>query len=392
MSVINQMLKDLDQRQAEQQGSSDFTAPVSSASSNKKTVFISLIVIILLKIVGIFVWQMYVENQTLKMSISPESNTPQNNTTVKKLEQTIAPKNSSPEQILESRDLRNNANDINQDSISNTLNQDDFNQNKPDVSEMIKGTQENTTSNNILGDNDIRENVVETTVTSTNDITNNANNQQELVKPIAIDVKRSTLQISRKKLTPGELAKQKLLRAEQALANNNIAQAETLFEDVLLVIPDHKSARKQLAALWFGREAYSDALNLLSQGINLSPNDSEFRVMKARVYLQQNQVQQAFLTLNAMPRVNDVTSVEYQSLRATTAQQLNEFSFAAEAYQVLVSIEPSASRWWLGLAVAHDSNSEFEQASNAYHTALNRSGLSGSAETFARQRIIELGE
>jgi MSHA biogenesis protein MshN len=386
------MLKDLDQRQAEQQGSSDFNAPVSSASSNKKTVFISLIVIILLNIVGIFVWQMYVENQTLKMSISPESNTPQNNTTVKKLEQTIAPKNSSPEQILESRDLRNNANDINQDSISNTLNQDDFNQNKPDVSEMIKGTQENTTSNNILGDNDIRENVVETTVTSTNDITNNANNQQELVKPIAIDVKRSTLQISRKKLTPGELAKQKLLRAEQALANNNIAQAETLFEDVLLVIPDHKSARKQLAALWFGREAYSDALNLLSQGINLSPNDSEFRVMKARVYLQQNQVKQAFLTLNAMPRVNDVTSVEYQSLRATTAQQLNEFSFAAEAYQVLVSIEPSASRWWLGLAVAHDSNSEFEQASNAYQTALNRSGLSGSAETFARQRIIELGE
>ena len=114
--------------------------------------------------------------------------------------------------------------------------------------------------------------------------------------------------------------------------------------------------------------------------------------MKARVYLQQNQVQQAFLTLNAMPRVNDVTSVEYQSLRATTAQQLNEFSFAAEAYQVLVSIEPSASRWWLGLAVAHDSNSEFEQASNAYQTALNRSRLSGSAETFARQRIIELGE
>ena len=369
------MLKDLDQRQAEQQGSSDFTAPVSSASSNKKTVFISLIVIILLNIVGIFVWQMYVENQTLKMSISPESNTPQNNTTVKKLEQTIAPKNSSPEQILESRDLRNNANDINQDSISNTLNQDDFNQNKPDVSEMIKGTQENTTSNNILGDNDIRENVVETTVTSTNDITNNANNQQELVKPIAIDVKRSTLQISRKKLTPGDVI---FLYGEIGV--------------VLLVIPDHKSARKQLAALWFGREAYSDALNLLSQGINLSPNDSEFRVMKARVYLQQNQVQQAFLTLNAMPRVNDVTSVEYQSLRATTAQQLNEFSFAAEAYQVLVSIEPSASRWWLGLAVAHDSNSEFEQASNAYQTALNKSGLSGSAETFARQRIIELGE
>ncbi|MBA6363485.1 hypothetical protein H4J42_06995, partial [Colwellia sp. BRX8-8] len=74
MSVINQMLKDLDQRKAEQQGSSDFTVPVSSASLNKKTVFIGLLMIILLNICGIFVWQMYVENQTLKMSNSSEIN------------------------------------------------------------------------------------------------------------------------------------------------------------------------------------------------------------------------------------------------------------------------------------------------------------------------------
>jgi len=159
-----------------------------------------------------------------------------------------------------------------------------------------------------------------------------------------------------------------------------------------LVMPEHKSARKQLAALWFGRQSYTDALNLLSQGINLSPNDSELRVMKARIYLQQSRIQPAFVTLNGMPKANDVVNVEYQSLRATTAQQLNEFSFAAEAYQILVEIEPSAGRWWLGLAVALDSNGEFKQASIAYQTALNRTGLSGSAETFARQRILELGE
>jgi MSHA biogenesis protein MshN len=68
------MLKDLDQRKAQQQGSSDFTRPVSSVSLNKKTVFISLLIVILLNISGIFVWQMYNENQTLKMSNSSEIN------------------------------------------------------------------------------------------------------------------------------------------------------------------------------------------------------------------------------------------------------------------------------------------------------------------------------
>jgi MSHA biogenesis protein MshN len=375
------MLKDLDQRQVDQEGSSNFNVTVSSSSSssNKKIIFLSLMIIVLLNAGGIFVWQMYVENQTLKMS-----NTSENKPEAKQSKQTIAELNVDSEQI-------SNISNSNKSTANNKFNQNDVSSKKIDQIAQSKNTPESTAPLHSLSANTTSE--IDTSEVTTNGMINNSSNQQEVIEPIVVvAAKKSTLKISRKQLSPGELAKQKLIRAEQALANNDIPQAETLFEDVLLVMPEHISARKQLAALWFGRQAYSDALNLLSQGINLSPNDNEFRLMKARVYLQQNLIQQAFATLNQMPGVNEVVNVEYQSLRATTAQQLNEFSFAAQAYQILVNIEPSAARWWLGLAVAHDSNSEFEQASNAYQTALNKSGLSGSAETFARQRIIELGE
>jgi MSHA biogenesis protein MshN len=375
------MLKDLDQRQVEQQGSSNFTVPVTSPSSNKKTVFISLVVIILLNVGGIFVWQMYVENQKLKMSEPIEINRVANN-----IEQTIPVVSEKSQSTLENNNLNARPNDVdnksnsNSDLIESDQLQAEHNKSIPERTLPIEAILENTA------------NETEITAALANKLMNSSNTKQYIEEPVVAPIKTSTLKISRKKLSPHELAKQKLLRAEQALANNDISQAETLFEDVLLVMPEHRSARKQLAALWFGRQAYSDALNLLSRGINLSPNYSEFRVMKARVHLQQNQVQQAFETLNYMSNVKDVVNVEYQSIRATTAQQLNEYSFAAEAYQALVNIEPSAARWWLGLAVAFDSNGEFEQASNAYQTALNKSGLSGSAEKFARQRIIELGE
>ncbi|MFB0999462.1 MAG: tetratricopeptide repeat protein [Colwellia sp.] len=378
MSVINQMLKDLDQRQVEQQGSSNFTVPVSSPSSNKKLIFISLIVVILLNVSGIFVWQMYTENQTLKMS-----NTGEKNPVANKLKLTTARVNEDSKQTSKSSHW-------DKSPAENELNQNDLNPKMRDNIAQSKTTPESNAPLKSISRNTINQN--DKAVVPTNVINNNSSIPKKLADPIVKAAKKSTLKISRKQLSPRALAKQKLIRAEQALNNNNIAQAETLFEDVLLVMPEHKSARKQLAALWFGRQAYSDALNLLSQGIHLSPNDNEFRLMKARVYLQQNRVQQGFTTLNNMPGVNEVVNVEYQSLRATTAQQLNEFSFAAQAYQILVNIEPSAARWWLGLAVAHDSNSEFEQASNAYKTALNKSGLSGSAENFARQRITELGE
>ncbi|MBA6304733.1 lipopolysaccharide assembly protein LapB [Colwellia sp. MB02u-14] len=370
MSVINQMLKDLDQRQADQGGTSHFTVPVDSPSSNKKIIFISLIVIVLLNTGGIFIWQMYVENQALKVSKALEIN-------------------HSQKPVLKNSKLDNSAHVVKNESTNQANNSNittgllKTQQNKADIAQIIppinKLTQDNISK-------------IEVPLATMSTATSSSNNLQAPVTLTSLPVTKSTLKISRKELSPDALAKQKLIRAEQALANKDIAKAESLFEDVLLVIPEHKSARKQLAALWFGRQAYSDALNLLSQGINLSPNDSEFRLMKARIYLKKNRIRQAFTTLNNIPNVNDVINVEYQSLRATMAQQLNEFSFSAEAYQILVSIEPSSSRWWLGLGVALDSNSEFEQASFAYKTALNKNGLSGSAENFARQRITELGE
>jgi len=382
------MLKDLDQRQVEQQGSSHFVAPVSS-SSNKKFIFISLLIIVVLNAAGIFVWQMYTENQTLKMS-----NTSENNPIEKHAVKQNSGLDETSEQVSQASHLVAVSNTVNHTSINDDLNGNnkntinrELNENKlsPKVlDEIVPQTNDPKEASN---ENSSRK--IGALIKPPNFTTENSNIRQEPSLPKA---QKSTLTISRKQLTPHELTKQKLKQAEQALGVNDISKAESLFEEVLLVMPEHKSARKQLAALWFGRQSYEDALNLLSQGINLSPNDSELRVMKARIYLQQNRVQPAFVTLNNMLTANDVVDVEYQSLRATTAQQLNEFSFAADAYQVLVEIEPSAGRWWLGLAVALDSNGEFKQASIAYQTALNRTGLSGSAETFARQRIIELGE
>jgi MSHA biogenesis protein MshN len=382
------MLKDLDQRQVEQEGSSNFTAPVVSPSSNKKMFILGLIVIILLNLAGIFVWQMYTENQSLKMSTMPEINHIEKQAVEKNVAMPV-----KSEQSLPNSEMLITSNASNQENINESINNNNGVMNANSATNKLnKSVLAETVPRTTTSKVEIRENPgseIDTPAMPIESLIESSNNQQES-KPS--EVKKSTLKISRKQLTPGELARQKLKRAEQALDVNDVSKAEGLFEEVLLVMPEHKSARKQLAALWFGRQSYTDALNLLSQGIDLSPNDSELRVMKARIYLQQNRIQQAFATLNNMPRANDVINKDYQSLRATTAQQLNEYSFAAQAYQILVNIEPAAGRWWLGLAVALDSDSKFKQASIAYQTALNQTGLSGSAEKFARQRITELGE
>jgi len=198
--------------------------------------------------------------------------------------------------------------------------------------------------------------------------------------------------VSRTQLSPEMLAKQKMNRAKEAVANNNITKAEQLFEDVLLVLPSQKDARKQLAALWFGRQSYQASLNLLAQGISLDPSDQDLRILTAQIHAKQGQSYQAFKILQSHPNVQSITDSKYQSMLATQAQASQQFIFAIGAYKRLSELQSNIGRWWLGLAIAYDSNSQFELASKTYGVALNKNDLSDSARQFITQRLEELGE
>jgi MSHA biogenesis protein MshN len=210
----------------------------------------------------------------------------------------------------------------------------------------------------------------------------------DIVKLEDTDTKPS-LTISRTQLTPQALAANKITEAEQAIERNDIIKAEALFEEVLLIMPEHETARKQLAALWYGKKSYQDAVNLLSQGIALAPQSEEMRLMTARIYYEQGQPRPAY---NVLSPVKHSTSTELQALLANTAADLSEHDNAIIAYQKLIALEPHIGRWWLGSAVSLDSLGKFVPARDAYKQAIARNNLSNSAMQFARQRLIELGE
>ena len=59
-------------------------------------------------------------------------------------------------------------------------------------------------------------------------------------------------------------------------------------------------------------------------------------------------------------------------------------------YLRLIRLEQHIGRWWLGLGIAYDSNSQFSLAKKTYGTALNKHDLSSSARQFVSQRLQEL--
>jgi MSHA biogenesis protein MshN len=390
MSVINQMLKDLDERQNEQQHSHSNQVPMKRAGSPWKMITLIIVIVIALNITGIFIWQLYSENESLKnINDNSYDQNQQAQQLIEGLEKKLQTARSEgsasandeivPSELEHQEDKTQQVIDLQGNPDKSILSKGDG------ISPQVKDLSEPlaTEKSKDVIDKTIQK-VIQTT--SSNNVV--VNKLAEDITTIKESVK-PTLSISRKQLTASELSKQKVDQAEQALAENKLSKAEQLFEDVLLMTPEHKAARKQLAALWFGRQSYQSALNVLSQGIQLFPEDSEFRLMKARIYLNQGQTTSAVNTLKGLPHVENV---EYQALLASHAQQISQFDVATTAYNLLTTLEPNAGRWWLGLAVAYDSNSEFDHAVKAYDQAIDKSDLSENARQFARQRVQELGE
>ncbi|WP_426359759.1 tetratricopeptide repeat protein [Pseudocolwellia sp. HL-MZ19] len=404
MSVINQMLKELEERNDPQGNNSNVSVSQGQpAALSKVKIMLIILLIILINIGGIYGWSLYSENQTLKQSVYDNSQSVVEDTQRNSVENIQAKTLPSEQQNIKP-ELAFNV----QKSLKDTIEVTSIETAKKVTEQKTVSTTELTAKPEIKQAADIayqapvaktqteslksfqlvseKENMV---ITPLNDNMNYQRKIEPATETPAPQQKQASLSISRSHLSAERVVQNKLQKAERAITDNEVTKAEKLFEEVLLIQPDHNDARKQLSALWFGRKLYRPALNLLSQGMDIYPDDIDFRLMKARILLNQNNNKEALYVLNGFATAQHV---EYQVLLANTAQMVGNSDSAILAYRQLVNLEPHQGKWWMGLGVELDRDSQFEKAKLAYKTALSTQSLSNNSAQFIRQRMSELGE
>jgi MSHA biogenesis protein MshN len=368
------MLKDLEQRTPEQgQAPSQVVAP--KKASIVKIVIISTAILLSLNALGIYIW-------SLQERIAQNES---------KQVKTTVTNNESAKQIIKepAKEIKETNSQVNQGAAKSTVvaNQAETNQ-AIEILELNGHQQNDTTRLKVEPSTSQAPDKEPTT-------SNIPIKDERLLSPLPINTPKtkteqpSKMSVSRRQLSSEELIEQKLAKAEKSISINDIAKAELLFEDILIIDPRHKQARKKLAALLFGRTSYQQAINLLSQGIAFDKHDGDLRLMKARIYLKQGQIEAAYDTLKPL---SILEQEEYQLMLANIAQQIEQYSGAISAYQMLIKMQPDIGRWHLGLAVVYDKNSQFLLAVNEYAIALSKADLSVSSAKFAQQRMQALGE
>lgn len=373
MSVINQMLKDLEQR-APEQGQAPISAVLAQKPSTLKIVLITIVVLLSLNALGFYIWDLQ-ERAAKNINLNESSQQQQTQEqqlqipSIKHLKQLQAqPQVQKQEQnsSLPAKSVTLLAKNAPLPVISKT----------EDAAQVLPLQ---TTENVPVTLTAVKEEAVKVIEVAKEPI------KTEIIEAIP-PVKMS---VSRRHLTSKELVAQKLVRAEKAVNMNEIAKAEQLFEEILIIEPEHKQARKNLAALWFGRKSYQQAQNLLSQGIAIDNQDGGLRLLKARIQVKQGQHEAAYNTLKP---VASFENEEFQVTLANIAQKIEQYPSAIDAYKVLISMQPYSGRWHLGLAIVYDRNSQFSLAINEYALALTKADLSVSSAKFAEQRMQALGK
>ncbi len=397
LSVINKMLKDLDQRQHDRQTKVAPNGQTIPMATQPAKIWLIVLVSVVTTLLLVYGGYLFTQNQQL-IAEKPQNNAQQSNNQSQNNQSqssNIKSAKANTERVITANanqevQLKNGQKIALIAQAEPTTSQDISLQTKEKQRKIsIKDKPNKITTK--------QPNITNAVVAADDNVYTDASPEKATVKQAALTQKepqvsipaKASISVSRRQLTTAQLAKQKMKQAEQALSANNIAKAEKLFEEILMLQPDNKAARKQLAALWFGRKAYQEALNVLAQGIALDPQYSEFRLMQARIYLTQGYSEQAYQVLQGLPFTHNV---EYLATQASVAQQLTKYPQAISAYQQLIKLQPNEARWWLGLAVVYDLTNDYSLALPAYQSALAQGNLSASSVDFVQQRMQELRE
>jgi len=169
-------------------------------------------------------------------------------------------------------------------------------------------------------------------------------------------------------LTPEQKAERLFARAQQAFADHRQQRGEQLLLDALDAFPRHSDARTQLAALLVNRQQPDDAELLLADGLAGDPRSLELAAPYAQLLAARDAPGPA---LDALDRAieHNHTNAEALALRAALLYRLERHAESADAYRTALKAQPQRALWWTGLAVALEHDRQPGQALHAYRRA-----------------------
>jgi len=194
-----------------------------------------------------------------------------------------------------------------------------------------------------------------------------------------------------KKITPATNSKTSTaaMYFTRAKKSQDLSTQQRLLEKTLQLDSKHFSAHLLLANNLLQQGTTDRAILSLQKSLTQLPKNTPLTNILAQLYLQTQQTTKA---LNTLLTINPATTQDetFLSLLAASYQQANDAQNSSTLYQKLLTINPQKAEYWLGLAMAYEKLNQATHAVTAYQQALNKNSLKPSIVSYIKQRISQL--
>jgi len=173
------------------------------------------------------------------------------------------------------------------------------------------------------------------------------------------------------------------------LQNGRVSAAETNFREALQVDPTHVAARQALLGLLVDGGRNDEAEELLRRALELNPRQPRHAMVLARLEVDRGEVGGAINTMvGALPYVQ--SDPEFYAFLGALLQRDGRHRDAVDYYRTALQSSPGNAVWLMGLGMSLRASNQFADARDAFQRAAASSQLNPELQTFVERQLREL--
>ena len=214
-----------------------------------------------------------------------------------------------------------------------------------------------------------------------------------LIPPRAIEKPTSsagTVSKQIKEMTPQQQAENAYRTAVAMVQQGRTKEAVDELTHALQIDPRHTASRQTLVGLLLEANRYSDAERTLQQGLAIAPEQPDLVMILARLQVERGDVRGGLASLErTLPYASE--NADYQAFLAALLQREGQHREAIAHYLLALRNAPQTGVWLMGLGISLQAENRRAEAREAFSRARTSNTLSPELQAFVEQRLKQLG-
>ncbi len=207
--------------------------------------------------------------------------------------------------------------------------------------------------------------------------------------PVSAVVPAGSVDKQVKQVSVQQQADNEFRRASGLMQQGRINEAIAGYEAALQLDAGHDTARQAMLGLLLENKRNADAERVLQDGLKHNPKHNGFAMLLARLQVERNELALALDTLQkTLPYAYQ--QADYQAFIAALLQRQNRHNEAILRYQIALQLSPNSGVWLMGLGISLQAVQRNEEARDAFKRAIESRTLSAELQAFVEQRLKEL--